>query len=236
MGDVIIVCSEKRDIGKSVVAIRTAIELSKSGKKVLMVDISCGKIKISEYLKVNENIIYDVKDVLDETCSIEHSVINITDSFSILPYPRIANKLGDIKREAFTRLIVELKKSYDIIIVDADKLSSCYFLDLNKVYGVIIINNNDFSALKEINGDCDIANKYGIEKILTVINKYNKKNANKGLMLSIKDMKKMTDADICYTLEENIKYDRIGYEFLFSNEKNSFTDGASKIASILNIK
>lgn len=236
MGDVILVCSEKRDIGKSIIAIRTGIELSASGKKVLLVDISCGKIKISEYLKVNENIIYDVKDVLDETCSIEQSVINVKDNFSILPYPRIANKLGDIKREAFTRLIVELKKSYDIIIVDADKLSSCYFLDLNKVYGAIILNNNDFSALKEINSDYDIANKYGIERILTVVNKYNKKNANKGLMLSIKDIKKMTAAEICDTIEENIKYDKSDYEFLFSNDKNSFIDAVGKIIDKLNIK
>jgi septum formation inhibitor-activating ATPase MinD len=63
---VIITGSQKNKIGKTIITIKTAVELSRSGRKVLMVDLSSGKVKISEYLNVNEDIIYDVMDVLQK--------------------------------------------------------------------------------------------------------------------------------------------------------------------------
>jgi len=110
MGSVVLVSSQKRDIGKTVLAIKMSIELSKIGKNVLLIDLSSGKKKISEYLNVNEDIIYDIKDVLDMTCSLEQAVIEIDDKLSILPNPRIAGKLGTIKSESFLKLVNEAKR------------------------------------------------------------------------------------------------------------------------------
>lgn len=233
MGDVILVSSEKRDIGKSILCIKTGIELSKAGKNVLLIDLSSGNKKISEYLNVNENIIYDIKDVLDNTCSTEQAVINIKENLSILPYPRIANKLGNIKREAFTKIISDIKKDYDITIIDMDSLSLCYYVDFENIDGAIIVNNNDFSAVKEINNEFYIADKFGLKKIIVVINRYNKKYAKKGSMINLKELKRMIAVEIIDIIEENIKYDNADYDFLFSIEKNSFNNTIENIIKIL---
>ncbi len=54
MGRVVLVGSQKSEIGSTVLSIKMGIELSQDKKKVLLADLSGGKKKMSEYLKVNE--------------------------------------------------------------------------------------------------------------------------------------------------------------------------------------
>ena len=144
LGSVVLVSSQKRDVGKTVLTLKLGIELSQAGNKVLLIDLSFGKKKISEYLNVSENIIYDIKDVLENTCSLDQAVIDIDDKLSILPNPRITDKLGDIKIDEFSKLISEAKGKYDVIIADIDKISLSY-IDFNCIQFIINVNNNDFS-------------------------------------------------------------------------------------------
>ena len=231
MGSVFLVSSEQIDIGKTIIGIKSGIELAIRGKKVLLIDLSKGNKKISEYLKVNEDIIYDIKDVLDGTCSMEQSVIDISDKLSILPFPRIANKLDNIKRESFSNLINEAKNKYDVTLVDVDGISSCYYIDFANIEGVIIINNNDFSVLKEINNAAYIIEKFEIRKVMVIINKYNKKSASKGLMLRIKDMNKMIGQDILGIIEDEMKYANIDYDYLYNKDINSFNNAIDNIVN-----
>jgi len=224
MGTVFLVSSEQIDIGKTIIGIKSGIELSNRGERILLIDLSKGNKKISEYLKVDEDIIYDVKDVLDGICSMEQSVIDISDKLSILPFPRIANKLGNIKKESFSNIINEAKNKYDVTIVDVDGISSFYYIDFANIEGVIIINNNEFSAVKEINNASDIVEKFALKKIIVIINKYNKRNANKGIMLRIKDIKKMIGKDLLGIIEDEIKYTNIDYDFLFNKNINTFNN------------
>lgn len=231
MGNVFLVSSEQGDIGKTTIAIKVSIELSNKGKKVILIDLSKGNKKIAEYLKVNEDIIYDVKDVLDATCSMSQATINISENLSILPFPRTTNKWDNIKRECFTNLIVEAKIKYDAIIIDIDGISSCYYIDFVNIENIVIVNNNDYSVVKEINNAFHIAEKYGLSEIMVIINKYNKKDANKGIMLRINDIKKMIGKDVLAIVEKDIKYMNIDYDFLFSKEKNTFNDTINSIVN-----
>lgn len=231
MGNVFLFSSDKRDIGKTIIGIKTGVELSNRGKKVLLIDLAKGNKKIAEYFKVDEDIIYDIKDVLDGTCSMEQSVIDIYENLSILPFPRIVNKLDNIKIESFSKLLSEAKTEYDIIMVDVDGISSCYYIDFANVEGMVIINNNDFSAIKEINNASDLVRKFELKENTVIINKYNKKNARKGTMLKIKDMNKILDGDILETIEEDMKYANADYDFLFNKEINSFNNAIDYISN-----
>lgn len=229
MGKVVLVGSQKSNIGKTIICIKTGISLSQDGKKVLLVDLSSGKKKMSEYLNVNEDIIYDIKDVLDTTCSFSQAVIEINNGLSLLPCPRIADKLSDIRLEAFTRLFNEAKEYYDLIIADIDKISHSY-IDLNLVNIVVSVNNNDFSCTKEINSDKYIARKYNVERIIAILNKYNKKKAKNGTMMNSKEIQNMTEISVNAIIEEDLKFSNADYDFLFSNEENSFSKAVKAIA------
>lgn len=229
MGKVVLIGSQKSDIGKTIICTKLGISLSESGKKVILMDLSIGKKKISEYLNVNEDIIYDIKDVLDSTCSLDQAVIEISDNLSLLPCPRLADKLSNIKIDSFTRLISEAINSYDLIIVDIDKVSLSY-IDFNVVSNIITVNNNDFSCIKEINWDKYISKKFNIDLISAILNKYNAKNAKKGTMMNAIDIQKMTEINMSVIIEENSKYLNVDYDFMFSKEENSFNKAIKTIA------
>ena len=153
--NVILTGSQKNNIGKTIISIKLAIELANSGKNVLMMDLSSGKIKMSEYLNVNEDIIYDIVDVVNKTCTLEQGIIEINENLSLLPCPRIAGKINEIKKESFINLLQSVEV-YDYVIIDADKLTSV-FIDFSIINNAITINNNDFSCIKEINTDKTIS-------------------------------------------------------------------------------
>lgn len=212
--NVILTGSQKNNIGKTIISIKLAIELANSGKNVLMMDLSSGKIKMSEYLNVNEDIIYDIVDVVNKTCTLEQGIIEINENLSLLPCPRIAGKINEIKKESFINLLQSVE-AYDYVIIDADKLTSV-FIDFSIINNAITINNNDFSCIKEINTDKTISSNAG--NFIVAINKYNKKKAKKGIMMKSTDIEKLTETTISSIIEENMKYSDLNHEkFLDDN-------------------
>ena len=212
--NVIITGSQKNNIGKTILSIKIAVELARSGKKVLMADLSSGKIKMSEYLNVNEDIIYDVVDVFKKTCTLEQGIIEINENLSLLPSPRIPGKINEIDKESFINLLKSLE-TYDNVIIDADKLTSVY-IEYAKIDNAITINNNDFSCIKEINSDKTISSK--ASNFIVAINKYNQNKAKKGLMLKKNDIEKLTETTVSTLIDENAKYSDIQPEMFFDDE------------------
>ena len=233
MGKLTLVESQKNYIGKTVICIKTGIALSQEGKSVLLMDLSSGKKKISEYLNVNESIIYDIKDALNGICSLEQAVIEINERLSLLPCPRIADKLSKITQDEFTEIIGKAKETYDFIIADVDKASSGY-INFSLVSHIITVNNNDFSCIKEFNNTRSIAQKYNVDHILSMLNMYHRKKAKKGTAMSAKDIQKMTEVDMDVIIEENPRYSNMDYDYLFGSQDDSFSRAIKTIAGKLN--
>ena len=215
-------------MGKTIICIKLGMNFSQNGEKVLLIDLSSGKKKISEYLNVNQDIIYDVKDVLDTTCSLDQAVIEIKDGLSLLPYPRMADKLDNIKTESFSKLINEAKNAYDIIIIDIDKISLS-FINFDLISSIVTDNNNNFSCIKEFNGDKHIAQKFNVQNIIALLNKYNKKGVKKGTMMSAKDIKKMTYMNMEAIIEENNNYLNVDLDFMLNRDENSFNKAVNLV-------
>ncbi|MDD3750761.1 MAG: AAA family ATPase [Tissierellia bacterium] len=212
--NVILTGSHKNNIGKTMISIKLAVELARQGKKVLMMDLSSGKLKMSEYLNVNEDIIYDIVDVIKKTCTLEQGIIEINENLSLMPSPRIPGKINEINKESFINLLQSIE-AYDYVVIDADKLTSVY-IDFSKINNAITINNNDFSCIKEINSDKKISSKAA--NFIVVINKYNNKKAKKGIMMKNNDIEKLTEIKVSSLIEENIKYSDLQYEMLFNSD------------------
>ncbi|HHZ03126.1 MAG TPA: septum site-determining protein MinD [Tissierellia bacterium] len=210
----ILVGSHKNNIGKTLISIKAGINLSQQGKNVLLMDISSGKTKMSEYLKVNEDIIYDIVDVFTDTCPLELAVMEINENLHLLPSPRVQGKIEKLNRDYFVKLL-KYAESYDVVIIDGDELSNSY-IDFSEIQNVVTVNNNDFSCVKEINTDKVLAAK--ADKFTVIINKYNTKMAKKGSMLKLKDIEKLTGTSVTATIEENINYSKPDYQQIFNED------------------
>lgn len=176
-------------------------------------DLSRGKRKISEYLQVNEDIIYDIADVFKDTCILDQGLMEIQENLSLLPSSRLDGKLNEINRERFVSLL-DKAAPYDYVIIDGDKLTNS-FIDFSRIQNAITINNNDFSCIREINSDKALASK--ASNFMVLINRYNKKKAKKGSMMKIQDIEKLAGIRPTLLIEENIKYADLKNESLMDN-------------------
>lgn len=191
MSKVILFTSSKKEIGKSIIALKTAFELSKSNKAII-IDLSTGLNSVATYAGIEEKIIYDIQDVTDQICSLNQGIIEISDKLDLLPSPRMKDKLNRIKEKHFRDLILELKNYYQFIIIDSPILFNQNFIDYEVVDATIVIADTDVSIIRDI---------YKIQNLVDndiniILNKYDKKLVSKKELFSEKDIKKLLPVDV----------------------------------------
>ena len=231
MSKIVLFSSQKREVGKTVLAAKVAAELSKKNKKVMLIDLSEGKRKLSEYFRVEEDIIYDVKDVLSGVCSAEQAALAINDNLYLLPYPRMSGKFKDTDADSFRALRESIDESYDAIMVDMDSLLSGYFVKSQGADCVVLVNNGDYSTVTQVFNEREVAAYYGIKKVMIAINRFNKKNGSKGTELRQADIKKLIGDDVAGIIEEDSSYANPDYDFIFTGGPDSMNSLVARIAA-----
>ncbi len=217
MSNKIIVTSKKDRVGKSLYSVKLALELSKVNKKVVVVEFSERNKSIAEYLELDEQIIYDLKDALDGVCSIDQAIVNIVDKVDLLPTPRLKEKLNEIEISCFNKLIAELERYYDYLILEVSKLSKAYYIDLKTINSVIILNNNEFSSLSQINDDFVMTSQNAVKNKFIIVNKYNSSGAKKNEALNIKDFNKIFPKPIISYVKYDDRYDGLKSDYFLNH-------------------
>jgi septum site-determining protein MinD len=230
MSNKIIVTSEKDRVGKSLYSVKLALELSKANKKVVIVEFSERNKSISEYLDLDEQIIYDLKDALDGVCSIDQAIVNIADKVDILPTPRLKEKLNEIEISYFNKLISELERYYDYVILEVSKLSNAYYINLRNINSVIILNDNEFSSLAQINDDFILLSENAVKNKFIVINKYNLNRAKKNEALNMKDFNKIFPKPIISYVKYDDRYDGLKSDYFLSHGNDELCKAIEDIA------
>lgn len=230
MSNKIIVTSEKDRIGKSLYSVKIALELSKANKKVVVVEFSERNKSISEYLELEEQIIYDLKDALDGVCSIDQAIINIAEKVDLLPTPRLKEKLSDIELSYFDKLISELERYYDYIILEVSKLSKAYYINLRNINSAIILNDNEFSSLAQINDDFILASENSVKNKFIIVNKYNTSRAKKNEALNIKDYTKIFPKPITSFVKYDDRYDGLKSDYFLNQSYDELCKTIEDIA------
>ena len=233
MSNKVIVTSEKNNIGKSLFCVKISNELcsmQKVNKKVVIVEFSEKNKSISEYLELEEQIIYDLKDALDGVCTIDQAVISISEKIDLLPTPRLKEKLSNVEINSFNKLISELERSYDYIIIEASKISRCYCINIRDINSMIILNNNEFSSLAEINNDFIVASENSIKNKFIIINKYNSSRAKKNEALNTKDFINVFPEPILSFVKFDDRYDSLKSDYFLTKNNDELSKVVEDIA------
>ena len=233
MSNKVIVTSEKNNIGKSLFCVKISNELcsmQKVNKKVVIVEFSEKNKSISEYLELEEQIIYDLKDALDGVCTIDQAVISISEKVDLLPTPRLKEKLSNVELNSFNKLISELERSYDYIIIEASKISRCYCINIRDINSMIILNNNEFSSLAEINNDFIVASENSIKNKFIIINKYNSSRAKKNEALNTKDFINVFPEPILSFVKFDDRYDSLKSDYFLTKNNDELSKVVEDIA------
>lgn len=216
-------CEEKQ--GKTVFSLITAKELSNE-KKVLLVDLSNSEKDSSYFLDVKDMVIYDVVDLIKDTCSLEQAIIKIKEenyAFDFLPAPRIKEKYKELDLGHLKKIFMESNGKYDYIIIDGttvvddiktasyEILDQVIMLTYNKIENVKCI----FSSLNIINND--------VKSVNLIVNKTIDREEKKGNLLTIEEIQEILRVKVDGKVEFMQKLDSFGENFLTKEDYNEIT-------------
>ena len=97
MGEVIVITSGKGGVGKTTITANLGIALSKLGKSVIAIDTDIGLRNLDVVMGLENQIVYNLVDVLEGTCRLRQAVIRTGDTticiYYQVPNPKIKIQL-----------------------------------------------------------------------------------------------------------------------------------------------
>ncbi len=120
MGKAIVIASGKGGTGKTTFSANLGTILAAQGHKVVLIDLDIGLRNLDLYLGIENNIVYDVNDVLMGVCRIRQALVKVKSSpglFFMAASPQKPN--GEMTPLHIKVLCDKLKEKYDYVIIDA---------------------------------------------------------------------------------------------------------------------
>lgn len=173
MGKVFLIASGKGGTGKTMFAANFGATLAKQNKSVVILDMDLGLRNLDLYFGLENNVVYDVYDVLTGVCRIKQALIKdkrFDNLYLMAASP--ARDDGSLTPLHMQVLCEKLKNLYDYIIIDAPSgIDDGLVISSAGVEEAIIVTTPEYSALR----DADILDRQlmtlGIKSRYIVLNK-----------------------------------------------------------------
>jgi len=241
LAEVITITSGKGGVGKSTTTANIATALAKAGKKVIAVDFDIGLRNLDMILGLENRIVYDVVDVMEGECNLAQAVIKDkrTKNLHFLPASQTKDK-NILNKEKVEKLIEELKKDFDYILIDSPAgIESGFEHSIYLADRALIVTTPEISSIRDADrviGIIDAKSKKAknAEEVLkhVIINRIKPELVQKGEMLSIDDVLHILALPLIGVVPDNedvVKSTNIG-EPVVLNEKSIVGEAFRRIA------
>lgn len=177
---VIALFSSKGGVGKSVLALNTAIVLSKgNNKKVLLIDLDLqfGDISMMVNQYNQKTILHALEDgQIDSYENIKPYLYKYNDNFDILFAPEKPEAAEYIAKDTIEKIMKSVKKQYDVIVIDTGinfSDNTLFILDIAEK--ILMVSTMEIVALKNTKLGLKVMESLGYDenKVKLVINRFN---------------------------------------------------------------
>jgi len=174
--------SSKGGVGKSILALNTAVVLGReANKKVLLIDLDLQFGDISMLVnKYNQKTILDVVEggQIDTYENIKPYLFKYNDNFDILFAPGKPEAAEYIAKETVEKIMSAFKKQYDVIVIDTGinfNDNTLYVLDMSQK--ILMVSTMEIVALKNTKLGLRVMESLGYDKgkVKLIINRFNVK-------------------------------------------------------------
>lgn len=189
MSRTIVVTSGKGGVGKSTISVNLSYALADLGYRICVIDADFGLKNLDVLLGLENRVIYDLKDVMMNRCSLKQVMIKDKrkDNLYLLPVCK-SMSFSDLDINYMIQMIEILKDEFDFIVIDSPAGVEKGFMYASGLSNeAIVVVNLDVVSLRDADRVIGILNKHGIDDIKMVINKYNEEDIIKNRCVTIKE-------------------------------------------------
>lgn len=189
MSRIIVVTSGKGGVGKSSMSINVGYALASSGQRVCLIDADFGLKNLDVMMGLENRVIYDLKDVIDNKCSLKQILVKDKrmDSLYLLPACKSLS-FENLNVDYMIAMIDQLKEEFDYILIDSPAGIEKGFQYASRLsQEAIIVVTLDVVSLRDADRVVGLLLKQGVTHLHMLVNKYNEEDIHKGRCLSLKD-------------------------------------------------
>lgn len=173
MSEIIAFTSGKGGVGKSTICVAIAQELSEMDKKVLIIELDSGLRCIDIMLKLENEIVYDLEDVVKKRCELSQAIIT-SQSHKNLSIISAAYNPDFFPNNIEIYEILKATQNYDYIFFDTgagynDNLKSI----IDYINTALIIVTPDSISVRDARRISDTLYNDGAKNLRLIINKVN---------------------------------------------------------------
>lgn len=205
MERVIVVTSGKGGVGKTTTAANIGAGLALKGKSVVLIDTDIGLRNLDVVLGLENRIVYDLVDVVEETCKLKQALIRDKryEGLFLLPAAQTRNKMA-VSPEQMKELIAKLECEFDYVIIDCPAGIERGFK--NAVAGAksaIVVTVPEVSSVRDADRIIGLLSANGIDDVQLLINRIRPDLVKRGDMLAIEDTLEILGIDLIGVVPED---------------------------------
>ena len=205
MGKAIVIASGKGGTGKTMFAANLGATLARQGHKVVLIDLDTGLRNLDLYLGLENNIVYDVNDVLTGVCRIKQALVkdkSFPGLFFMAASPQKPN--GEITPLHIKVLCNKLKEKFDYIIIDSPAgIDDGMVVASGGVDIGMIVVNPEYASLRNAEIVKRTLEEQGVSNIAYVVNKINLELIESGRAPSFEEVTKSIREKIVGIIKED---------------------------------
>ena len=209
MGKVIVVASGKGGTGKTMFSVNLGATLAKQGKQVVLVDLDMGLRNLDLYFGLEDNVVYDVYDVLSGMCKIKQALIRDKRFHNLYLIASSPSRLDGHLTPLHMRVLCEkLKEEYDYVIIDGPSgIDDGMVLAIAGADEAILVVTPDYSAIRDADNLDGELLSMGLKDRGFVINNVDMELMEKGYVPSITEISSMLKPELIGVIQadQNIR-------------------------------
>lgn len=187
MGEIVIIASGKGGTGKTTAAANIGAALAKAGKLTVLVDMDMGLRNLDVALGLENEIVYDVSDIIDGTRTVDEVLIRDTryENLYFIPSPQTRDASG-LDEDRFIELWETLKNRFDYCVIDAPAgIDGGFKYSLLRADRGVLVTVPETAALRDADRVISIMEDAGIEDVRLIINRVREDMINSGIMMNV---------------------------------------------------
>lgn len=205
MGKVIVVASGKGGTGKTMFSVNLGATLAKQGKDVILVDLDMGLRNLDLYFGLENNVVYDVYDVLAGMCRIKQALIRDKRFHNLYIMASSPSRNDGYLTPLHMKVLCDkLKAECDYVIVDAPSgMEDGLTMAIAGADEAILVVTPDYSAIRDADNLDNQLLKFGLTNRYVVINNVDNELMERGFTPSISEITMMLKPELIGVIQSD---------------------------------